>query len=213
VTLNVSRELEEEMSKGTETRNRIIAKAAPLFNRKGFDGCSVQEIVSVAGLEKGSLYGHFPNKEALAIAAFDYAWKETCTSRTAGMNAVDGSIEKLKIHVHNAVARQPFPGGCPLMNTVIDSDDGNAALKKEARAALAGWRGFLEGIVQQGQARNEIRAEVEAADVVSVTIALLEGAMVLDRFDKKAGFLLKAEKHVNSYFDSIALSKPDLASD
>jgi len=192
------------MSKGTETRNRIIAKSAPLFNRQGFDGCSIQEIVSVAGLEKGSLYGHFPNKEALAVAAFEYAWRQTCASRTAGMNDVTSSIEKLKLHVHNAVARPAFPGGCPLMNTVIDSDDGNAVLKKEAQKALKGWREFLEEIVRQGQERSEIRSEVQAADVVSVTIALLEGAMVLDRFDKKAGFLVKAEQHVNAYFDSLA---------
>ncbi len=192
------------MSKGTETRNRIIAKSAPLFNRKGFEGCSVQEIVAVAGLEKGSLYGHFPNKEALAVAAFEYAWKETCSARTAGMNDATGSIEKLKLHVHNAVVRPAFPGGCPLINTVIDSDDGNAALKKEAREALKGWRNFLEEIVRQGQERNEIRSEIEAADVVSITIAFLEGAMVLDRFDKKVGFLNKAEQHLNAYFDSLA---------
>jgi len=33
---------------------------------------------------------------------------------------------------------------------------------------------------------------------------LLEGAMVLDRFDRKAGFLKKAEQHIHAYFDSLA---------
>ena len=195
------------MSKGTETRNRIIEKSAPLFNRKGFDGCSVKDIVDAAGLEKGSLYGHFPNKESIAVAAFDFAWKETCESRTAGMSQLDGAIEKLKLHVHNSVVRPAFPGGCPLINTVIDSDDGNPALKKQAREALKAWRGFLEGIVQRGQERNEIRSDIEAGDVVSVLIALLEGAMVLDRFDQKVGFLGKAEKHVAAYLDSIAVKE------
>lgn len=51
------------MSKGTETRNRIIAKAAPLFNLKGFEGCSIQDIVEAVGLEKGSFYGHFPTRK------------------------------------------------------------------------------------------------------------------------------------------------------
>ena len=194
------------MSKGTETRNRIIEKSAPLFNRKGFDGCSVKDIVDTAGLEKGSLYGHFPNKEALAVAAFDFAWKETCESRTAGMNQVDSAIEKLKLHVHNSVVGPAFPGGCPLINTVIDSDDGNRSLKKEAREALKTWRRFLEGIVEQGQERNEIRSEVEAADVVAVMIALLEGATVLDRFDPKAGFLDKAEQHIVTYLDALAVA-------
>lgn len=191
------------MSKGTETRNRIIVKAAPLFNRKGFEGCSMQDIVGAVGLEKGSLYVHFPNKEALAVAAFDYAWNETCTTRTSGMSAVAGAIEKLKLHVHNSVACPSFPGGCPLLNTIIDSDDGNSALKKQAREALKGWRNFLLGIVKEGQLHHEIRPDVEAHDVVAVLISLLEGAMVLDRFDKKAGFLETAERHITLYLDML----------
>lgn len=165
----------------------------------------MQDIVGAAGLEKGSLYGHFPNKEALAVAAFDYAWTETCSARTEGMNTVSGALEKLKVHVRNAVSCSPFPGGCPLMNTIIDSDDGNSALKKEAREALKSWRIFLESIVEQGQAQNELRSDVKPDDVVAVIISLLEGAMVLDRFDKKVGFMEKAEAHINSYLDAIAV--------
>lgn len=165
----------------------------------------MQDIVAVVGLEKGSLYGHFSNKEELAVAAFDYAWKETCAARTSGMENTASAIEKLKVHVHNAVAHPSFPGGCPLANTIIDSDDGNSALKKEAKDALRGWRSFLEGIVREGQVRNEISANVDAADVVAVLISLLEGAMMLDRFDKKAGFLSKAENHIATYLDTLTL--------
>jgi TetR/AcrR family transcriptional repressor of nem operon len=193
------------MSKGTETRNRIIAQAAPLFNRKGFQGCSMQDIVEAVGLEKGSLYGHFPTKEALATAAFEYAWNETCAVRTARMDTVTNAIEKLKIHVDNAVRCPSFPGGCPLLNATIDNDDGNPALKKMARAAFKEWRSLLEGIVKEGQDRKEIRPEIEPEDVVALVVSLLEGAMALDRLDKKSGFLERSGKHITSYLDSVAL--------
>jgi TetR/AcrR family transcriptional repressor of nem operon len=193
------------MSKGTETRNRIIAKAAPLFNRKGFEGCSMQDIVEAAGLEKGSLYGHFPTKEALALAAFEYAWHETCAVLTARMDTVANAVEKLKIHVDNAVSRASFPGGCPLLNTITDTDDGHPAIRRMARDAFREWRSLLESIVKEGQARKEIRADIEPADVVALMISLLEGAMVLDRLEKKSGFREKAGRHVMSYLDSIAL--------
>lgn len=192
------------MSKGSETRKRIIAKAAPLFNRKGFEGCSMQDIVGVVGLEKGSLYGHFSTKEELALAAFDYAWQETCETRVAGMDTVTGAIAKLKLHVHNAVSCPSFPGGCPLANTIIDSDDGNPALKKQARDALRSWRAFLEDIVKEGQLHGEISSAVQADSVVAVLISLLEGAMVLDRFDRKSGFLEKAGQHIDAYLDTLS---------
>ncbi|MBB6146430.1 TetR/AcrR family transcriptional repressor of nem operon [Silvibacterium bohemicum] len=194
------------MSKGSETRQRIIVKAAALFNRKGFDGCSMQDIVEEVGLEKGSLYGHFPTKEALAVAAFEYAWDETCAARVDGMDAVSNAIEKLKIHAANAVSRPCFPGGCPLMNTITDNDDGNVALKRIARGALKGWRSYLESVVKDGQERKEIRPEVSPEEVAALMISLLEGAMALDRLDKKPGFLEKAGRHVNIYLDTIAQS-------
>jgi len=119
------------------------------------------------------------------------------------MDAATGAIAKLKLHVRNAVACPSFPGGCPLVNTIIDSDDGNAALKKQAREALREWRRFLERIVEEGQLQNEIRPDLEPHDVAAVLISLLEGAMVLGRFDRKAGFLEKAERHITCYLDTL----------
>jgi TetR/AcrR family transcriptional regulator, transcriptional repressor for nem operon len=192
------------MSKGTETRNRIITKAAPLFNRNGYDGCSMQDIVEAVGLEKGSLYGHFPNKEALAVAAFDYAWSETCSARMTNMDTVTNAIEKLKIHVANAVSRPSFAGGCPMLNTITDNDDGNPVLKKMAREALKEWRFFLQSVLKDGQEKKEIRGEVDPEDVAALMISLLEGALALDRVDRRLGFLERAGKHLNSYLDTIA---------
>jgi AcrR family transcriptional regulator len=193
------------MSKGTETRNRIITKAAALFNRKGYEGCSMQDIVEAVGLEKGSLYGHFRNKEELAVAAFRFAWGETSTTRIAGMDKVDHAIDKLRLHVRNAVASPSFSGGCPLLNTIVDSDDGNSILKREARAALKGWRNYLEGIVRVGQSRGEVRADIAPESVVSVLISLLEGAMLLDRVDRPAGNLKVVKEHIGGWIDSLAV--------
>jgi len=191
------------MSKGSETRNRIIVKAAPLFNRKGFAGCSMQDIVEAVGLEKGSLYGHFPTKEALAVAAFEYAWRETSGARITKMDTVTNAVEKLKIHVSNLVSVPQFSGGCPLLNTIVDNDDGNPALKKAARDALKGWQLFLQNIVKEGQGRKEIRSDVEPEAVAALIISLFEGAMALDRLDRKSEFLKKAGKHIDLYLDTV----------
>jgi AcrR family transcriptional regulator len=58
------------MKKGIEARLRIIAQAAPIFNRKGYDGCSLKDILDGTGLQKGSLCRRFASKDALAVAAF-----------------------------------------------------------------------------------------------------------------------------------------------
>ncbi len=50
--------------------------------------------------------------------------------------------------------------------------------------------------------RKEIRAEVDPGEVATLMISLLEGAMALDRMDKRSGFLANAGKHLDSYLDT-----------
>ena len=61
------------MSASQSTRQRILEKAASLFNRKGFSGAALSDIMRETGLQKGGIYNHFASKEALALESFDYA--------------------------------------------------------------------------------------------------------------------------------------------
>src|SRR5215510_2701222 len=146
------------MSKGTETRRRIISQAAALFNRRGYEGSSLQDLMKATGLEKGGIYRHFSSKEELAALAFDHAWHEVCEERQCGMDTISNHADKLRQLITNFVERRPsVPGGCPLLNTAVDSDDGNPLLRDHARQALKGWQQRLESMIDEGIQAKEIR--------------------------------------------------------
>jgi TetR/AcrR family transcriptional repressor of nem operon len=190
------------MLKGERTRQRIIAKAAPLFNRRGFDGCSMQDISAATGLEKGSLYSHFATKEELAAAAFDYAWAQTCSARVGNLDQAPNSVDKLKLHITNFVSKPSFPGGCPMLNTVLDADDGNSALRHRAEGAMRDWVGFLADITRAGQAKGEIRSTLNPEELAILIISLLEGAFVSSRLQRSRDALVLAQRHLDSYLES-----------
>jgi AcrR family transcriptional regulator len=52
-----------------ERRERIVAGAAAVFMRDGYEGASMSQIAAAANVSKGTLYNYFPGKEAL-FAAF-----------------------------------------------------------------------------------------------------------------------------------------------
>jgi TetR/AcrR family transcriptional repressor of nem operon len=189
------------MRKGEQTRRKIIEKAAPLFNKKGFNGCSMHDISAATGLEKGSLYTHFSSKEELASEAFDSAWTESCKARTGNLDQVSGSIEKLQLHIDNFVRKPPFAGGCPLLNTAIDADDGNPALYHKAQEALAAWVALLKQIIEQGQKTSEIRGSVDPEAFATLVISLLEGAFFTSRLQKSKAPLRLAQQHLNRYIE------------
>ncbi len=190
------------MLKGEKTRKRIIAKAAPLFNRRGFDGCSMQDISAATGLEKGSLYSHFATKEELAVAAFDYAWAKTCSARVGNLDQAANSVDKLSLHIANFISKPSFAGGCPMLNTVLDADDGNGILRRRAEGAMRDWVGYLAEITRAGQSKGEIRPSVNPEKLAILIISLLEGAFVSSRLQRSRDALLLAQKHLETHLES-----------
>ena len=61
-----TRKMKTIMTKGEETRQFIIEKAAPIFNTKGIAATSMSDSMEATKLSKGIMYVHFDNKVVLA---------------------------------------------------------------------------------------------------------------------------------------------------
>ena len=196
-----------ELTKGEKSRQNIVARAAVVFNQRGFEGSSMQDIVEAAGLEKGSIYGHFSSKEELALEAFDFAWGDTVQKRMGNLDTVDDAVDKLKLHVSNYVNTPSFSGGCPLLNTAVDADDGNLALRDRARKAVRGWEEALVNIVIEGQRRGQVRLEVQPQSVATFLISTLEGSTAVSRIDKRSGALAYAQENLDRFLEAEVRSR------
>jgi TetR/AcrR family transcriptional repressor of nem operon len=191
------------MRKGAQTRQEIIRKAAPIFNQRGYDGAALSDLMRATGLEKGGIYRHFSSKEALAAEAFDYAWRETLDARIHDLDAISNSVDKLKQLVTNFVERRGIiPGGCPLLNTAIDADDGNSVLRERARKALRGWRSYLTAVITAGVKAGEIRAGIDANKLATLIISSLEGAIMLYRLERSEDALRAVQAHLDSHLET-----------
>jgi TetR/AcrR family transcriptional repressor of nem operon len=197
------------MSKGEVTRQRIVAEAAKLFNQNGFEGGSMSELMHATGLEKGGIYRHFSSKEELAAEAFDYAWQSALKARMQDLDLIPNRVDRLKKFVANFVERRStVPGGCPLMNTATDADDGNPVLRERARTAMRGWRERLSSIVRDGIERKEIRRSVDANKLATLIISSLEGATMIGRLEKDNEALVAVQSYLNSYLETEARPHP-----
>jgi len=61
----------ESTQKGGNRRRALLEAAARLFGRRGYDGTSIREIAALVGMLPGSVYYHFPSKEALLLAVHE----------------------------------------------------------------------------------------------------------------------------------------------
>ena len=61
---------------GEATRSALLAAARNLFGKQGYAATSTEEIVAQAGVTKGALYHHFPDKESLFRVVFEQVQRE-----------------------------------------------------------------------------------------------------------------------------------------
>lgn len=195
------------MKKGELTKERIIEQTAPLFNQRGFFGSSLSDIMESTGLKKGGIYNHFESKEDLALQAFDYAMQCTIQRASAALDVPGTSLERLIAYAdyyRDISTNPPVPGGCPLLNTAIESDDAHPALRKRAQSAMDRWRRRIREIVRDGVAIGEIKADTDAEVVATRFIATIEGGLMMSRLYRDPVHLNRAADFVVDYLRGLA---------
>jgi TetR/AcrR family transcriptional repressor of nem operon len=189
-------------TKGERTRRRIVEQAAVLFNTLGVAGASMADVSEASGLEKGGVYNHFESKDALALAAFDYASGLVLDRIEAAAAAhEDGWSQLLAIlDVYRDVVRKPFiAGGCPLLNTAVEADDTSPALRARARLALDRWRSVIVAAVDRAAEQGDFRPG-DAEALSSMTIASIEGGVMLARVYRDGAHIERVATELARYF-------------
>ena len=193
------------MSKARQTKARIIHQAAELFNQKGYAGSSIADIMQATGLKKGGIYNHFKSKDELALEAFDYAsgllsqriWSVVKTKRNA-IERLEALVSSYLIYIDDP----PIVGGCPILNTAIETDDTDSPLRDRALAAIDSWRSLIVRIVQKGIKKGELRSTVEPDTVATIIICNIEGAIMMSKLERNPIHLKRAVAHLQSYIQN-----------
>jgi len=178
------------ITKAEKTKEFIIQKVAPIFNKNGYAATSMADITKATNLTKGAIYGNFKDKEDLALASFDY-----------NMNIILGKIKNIITTINSPLAklyaitnfyREYYKhninfGGCPVLNVGIDANYNNPKLFKQVEKVMLKLQNSIAQIIKDGQELNEIKKDIDATAYGSRIYAMIEGAVfssVMLRNDK-----------------------------
>ncbi|HEY9738827.1 MAG TPA: TetR/AcrR family transcriptional regulator [Trichocoleus sp.] len=196
------------MSKAQETRQKIVREAAMLFNRQGFAGASMSDIMRVTGLQKGGIYNHFGSKEELALEAFEYLVQEITSHYMAAIrsqrHAFDRLMAMLEVYRH-FLDHPPVEGGCPILNMAVESDDTHPVLRQRVRQALDGWQALIRRILIKGMERGEIWPETDVDGVATILIATIEGGVMMSKLYDDPLYLERAVNHLQQYLQAFRM--------
>lgn len=193
------------MSKGTQTKEMILERCAQLFSKQGYFGSSLSDIMQETGLEKGGIYNHFDSKEQLALESFDYAFSLLDQRMRLMLEGKRHAVERLYaiLSYFQSLLEEPvIVGGCPILNTAIEADDAQPALRERALHAMDSLHSTIERIVTKGIQRQEIRPEIDVPASATLFIATLEGAVMLSKLYRDTVHMKRAVEHLRWYIDT-----------
>jgi AcrR family transcriptional regulator len=170
------------VARGEATRARLIAIATRMFADRGYEDTSIEAVLREAGVSRGSLYHHFPSKEAL----FEAVAEDVETSVGAQtVAAADGITEPV------AALRAGFLAwirlaGDPVVRRILLIDAPSVLgwerwRAMEERHALGLIRLVLQAVAEEGRLRPELVGTLAHVLLASVN----EVALLVARSDAK----------------------------
>ena len=181
-------------TKGEHTKQKIIEDATRLFHRKGFGATSVSDLLSAIGVTKGSLYFHYPGKEALGLAVLENeagAFMRFLDDALNGATPADSldNFFKEALHKHQ---QSDFIGGCLFGNTALEASDTSPIYAQIVAEVFNAWAEKLRPIIAHAQESELIRRDVPAGQLAQLVVATIEGAIMQSRLHKSAEPMTRA---------------------
>jgi AcrR family transcriptional regulator len=163
------------MTKGAETRDRIVDRAWRLASRDGLAGLSIGALATELGLSKSGLFAHFGSKEGLEVAVLEAAAARfvDVVLRPA-LDAPRGlpRVRKLFQHWLSWVNDPGMPGGCIFMTAAIELDDRPGpqrdALVQMQKDLLATLARLARTAIEERHFRKDLDCEQFAFEALGV---------------------------------------------
>lgn len=189
------------MGKAEQTRQFIIEKAAPIFNKKGIAGTTVDDVLAATGMAKGGIYGRFENRDEIARASVEYLLEQLGKRMADIMSREKTAVRKLTAYMNEQLdpLNSYLEGGCPILNFSVEADDTDPVLKKRLSKAIEAGQERISAVVRQGVADGELSTDINAEDFALKMFASIEGAVMISRVSGNVKYMagiirmLKAE--------------------
>lgn len=180
-------------TKAERTTTFIIQTVAPIFNKHGYVGTSMSDLTEATGLTKGALYGNFENKEALALAAFEYNSVRLLKAIDEQLNSEGTALQKLFVLTNFYRHYDEFTnelGGCPVLNVGVDAQYNNTILAAATRETVRTIEGKIALVLENGVNNNELKLPVTPLQFAKQLYTMLQGAVAMSTITQDRKYLL-----------------------
>ena len=177
------------MSKGADTRRRILTQAGGMMNRTGYLATPLSSILDAVGLQKGGLYHHFESKDDLGLQAFRSNAEVLGAYLGALARAPGDPAQALWSLIDASVdvaSGRIVPGGCPILNAGIEADDAWEPLRLAAARSAESLRRYFLLPLHRLERAGRLAPGTDVDGLSYLLVSAVEGGILWARVTRDA---------------------------
>lgn len=189
------------------TRQALLESAFSEIHNAGFQAASLSRIVAGAGVSKGALYHHFPNKLALGYAVVDESLTDYIVNAfIQPFREADDPIDCMRKIADKEKARMLEQGvtlGCPLVNLSQEMSTIDEGFRVRIDHLLTLWRNSLADALRAGQEKGCVRTDIDPTAEATFMTATRQGAVALAKTAQSLNVLENGMKGFLNYLNGL----------
>ncbi len=179
--------------------NKVLTSAMEQFWREGYEASSVQKLLDCTGINRGTLYNSFGDKNTFFKSCVDQynrlVGKQIANSlkneKLLAWDAITAYFDEAVINVSNKHRSM----GCLLVNSLCESINYDRDMKKVVRASLASIRKALVLRLKEAQKKGKLKKGISVEFAADVLMNCLHGVRVNSRDGKNSKQLSELIRH------------------
>ena len=168
--------------------NKVLTHAMEQFWREGYEASSVQKLLDCTGINRGTLYNSFGDKDTFFKSCVDQYNKvvekqieaSLKNSKLGPWEAIEAYFDETVLNVTNKHRSM----GCLLVNSVCESINYDKEMRKVVRGSLAIIRKALVARLKEAHKNRKVKKGVSVEFAADVLMNSLHGMRVNSRDGK-----------------------------
>lgn len=169
-------------------RARLLRAGVAALTEKGFSAVGIEEILTAAGVPKGSFYHYFDNKNSFGLALIDAYADYFANKLDRCFEDQDRSpLNRLRDFIADAregMARYDFRRGCLVGNLGQEMGVLPTSFRARLSAVFQDWEARTARCLRAAQEAGEIRDDADCADLAQFFWIGWEGAVLRAKLER-----------------------------
>jgi len=192
------------MSKGYETKQRLLDSAQELMYSRSYSDVGVQEICKDAKVQKGSFYHFFPSKSALTVEVLEQLKMQMIESILLPAFAKDLTpakrferfIEYAYQYQVQLKAEYGFVLGCPMGNIALEMSTQDEEIRKKVEILFESIFHVFVDVLDDAKLAGEIDRDADTTELAQAALAYGEGVLLIAKTKNDPEIVKRLLPHV-----------------